>query len=103
MGPRIDLLVERAALGECDLIASQKSHSYLFDASLNKFISDRTSETPITDAMLRTKASKKDGEITYTCTPPGNGVRLALDRDMDGVYNRDEKEAGTDPADPTSL
>ena len=103
VGPRIDLLVQRAALGECDLVASQKSHSYLFNSAMNKFVSDRSSEAPITDSKLRTKAAKKDGEITYTCTPPGNGVRLALDRDMDGVYNRDEKATGTDPADPASL
>jgi len=102
VGMRIDLLVQRASLGECDLVASQKSHSYLYDANSGTFISDRSSESPITDTKLRGKAAKKDGEITYTCTPPGNGVRLALDRDMDGVYNRDEKEAGTDPADPTS-
>jgi len=100
---RVDLLVQRASLGECDLIASQKSHSYLYDATTGKFISDRSSESPITDVKLRTKVAKKNGEITYTCTPPGNGIRLALDRDMDGVYNRDEKEAGTDPADPTSF
>jgi DNA-binding beta-propeller fold protein YncE len=99
---RIDLLVQRASLGECDLIASQKSHSYLFDAGANKFLSDLSSESPITDAKLRTKVDKKDGEITYTCTPPGNGLRLALDRDMDGVFNRDEKVAGTDPADASS-
>jgi len=99
---RIDLLVQRASLGECDLIASQKSHSYLFDAGANKFVSDLSSEAPITDTNLRGKAAKKDGEITYTCTPPGNGIRLALDRDMDGVFNRDEKAAGTDPADASS-
>ncbi|MGD8568094.1 MAG: hypothetical protein PVJ39_08395 [Gammaproteobacteria bacterium] len=102
VGPRIDLLVQRASLGECDLIAAQKSHSYLYDMGTGKFISDRTSETPLAEDKLREKAAKKDGEITYTCTPPGNGVRLALDRDMDGVYNRDEKVAGTDPADPNS-
>ena len=102
VGPRIDLFVERASLGECDLIASRKSHSYLFDANSNKFISDRSSESPLTDSKLRKKSAKDNSEITYTCTPPGNGLRLALDRDMDGVYNRDEKEAGTDPADPNS-
>jgi hypothetical protein len=34
--------------------------------------------------------------------PPGNGTRLALDRDEDGFYNRDELRAGTDPADANS-
>jgi len=102
IGSRINLLLSRASLGECDLIASQGSNSYLYDKASSKFISDLTTEAPIEDAKLRTKATKPDGEITYTCTPPGNGVRLALDRDMDGVYNRDEIDAGTDPADPNS-
>jgi hypothetical protein len=40
--------------------------------------------------------------LTYTCAPPGAGVRMALDRDMDGALNGDEEDAGTDPADPAS-
>jgi len=102
---RIDLLIARASVGECDLMAARKNNGYLYDVATAKFISDLSSEAPIDDAQLRDKAvkDKKDGEITYTCTPPGNGVRLALDRDMDGVYNRDEVNAGTNPADPNSL
>jgi len=97
VGSQIDLLVQRASFGECDLIASQSTNGYLYDRTSNKFIADLSTEAPIEDAKLRTKSTKKNGEITYTCTPPGNGVRLALDRDMDGVYNRDD----ADPADPT--
>ena len=99
---RIDLMVARASAGECDLIATRKVNGYLFDVGTSKFISDLSSEAPLSDAGLRDKAAKKNGEITYTCTPPGNGLRLALDRDMDGVYNRDEVAAGTNPADSSS-
>jgi hypothetical protein len=42
-------------------------------------------------------------KVTYTCTPPGSGMRIALDRDEDGALDGDEIAAGTDPADPTSL
>jgi len=101
VGPRIDLLISRAALGECDLIATRKDIGYLYVNG--RFQSDTAAKAPLTDAELRDKASKKDSEITYTCTPPGNGVRLALDRDEDGVYNADEIAAGTNPADASSL
>lgn len=57
---------------------------------------------PLSDASLRQRASQKGGELTYTCTPPGSGVRAGIDRDEDGVLDGDEEEAGSDPADATS-
>jgi len=34
--------------------------------------------------------------------PPGSGIRIGIDRDLDGFYDRDELDAGSDPADPAS-
>ena len=99
VGPRVDLMIQRADLGECDLVASSNGRGYLYQGK-GKFDSDIAKEKNIKDADLRSLAA--DGNITYTCTPPGNGIRLALDRDMDGVYNGDEIAAGTNPADPNS-
>jgi hypothetical protein len=101
VGPRIDLLIAMADKGECDLIATRKGRGYLY--TNGKFQIDSSTVAPISDADLRKKVFWWRGEITYTCTPPGNGVRLALDRDEDGVYNADEVAAGSDPADPLSL
>jgi hypothetical protein len=28
--------------------------------------------------------------LTYTCTPPGSGQRIGIDRDLDGVLDGDE-------------
>jgi hypothetical protein len=92
-------MIQRADFGECDLIASHNGRGYLHMGK-GKFDSDIKKEKNIAEADLRSQA--QNGSVTYTCTPPGNGPRLALDRDMDGVYNGDEIAAGTDPADPNS-
>ena len=38
--------------------------------------------------------------VTYTCTPPGSGFRLGVDRDADGYRDGDERLAHSDPSDP---
>jgi hypothetical protein len=101
VGARINLLIARANLGECDLIASNDGKGYLYLRD-DTFLSDLSSESPLSDAALRAQALGNKADLTYTCVPPGNGGRLALDRDQDGYYNRDELAAGTDPANPAS-
>jgi hypothetical protein len=103
--PRIDLLEARATAGECDLVArggdEGAGRSYLFTSGA--FQSDRTTQPPISDAALRATALGDDGNaITYTCVPPGAGVRIALDRDGDGWADGDELAARTNPADANS-
>jgi len=90
--PRIDLLLARAALGECELVASghiaQAGKSWLYDGQA--FVPDRANESPLSAAALRALAALPGREITYTCVPIGSGLRVGLDRDLDGVLNRDE-------------
>ncbi|HVM95874.1 MAG TPA: hypothetical protein VMT89_05765, partial [Candidatus Acidoferrales bacterium] len=114
-GPRIDLLKARAMTSfvtvdqpgahECDLIVKGAvngiERGYLLDASSGDFRSDRRSEPEVGDAALRAAANAVGQELTYTCVPPGSGTRIGLDRDADGSFDRDEIDAGTDPADPS--
>lgn len=102
VGPRIDLMIARSNLGECDLIASRnnaKGFLYLGDGT---FKTNESDKAPWSDSKLRSKA-KNDNTVTYTCAPPGSGIRIALDRDEDGALNGDELKAGSDPADAASL
>jgi DNA-binding beta-propeller fold protein YncE len=108
-GPRIDLLRARAAqpfasqiLGvtasECDLVAAATvqgvAMQWLYQPLDGSFQPDDGGQL-ISDAALRALAGGGKGgdgsEVTYTCVPPGSGVRVALDRDGDGVFNRRDR------------
>ena len=86
--PRIDLLMARALQDECQLIARDaENEGYLFDGSV--YLRNKANKPPLTEAQLRAQAHPK-GAVTYTCVPKGNGYRLALDRDLNGVLDGDE-------------
>jgi DNA-binding beta-propeller fold protein YncE len=105
-GPRIDVLAGRAAAGDCDLIVkgavAGEARGWRRLAG-GAFQGDRQAEAPLADAVLRALAASSGQELTYTCVPPGAGTRAGVDRDEDGFYDRDELDAGSDPADPDSL
>jgi DNA-binding beta-propeller fold protein YncE len=105
VGSRVDLLLQRADAGECDLVAKTE----LLDEELGfiyigtgLFKTDRRTLPPITDAGLRLLATHADHPVTYTCVPPGSGQRIGVDRDGDGFWDGDERDAHSDPADPSS-
>ncbi len=95
IGERIDLLIDRARAGECDLVVKGESpqgeKGYLYDVGADRFLGNRRSDAPVSDAGLRQLALRKGGELTYTCAPPGSGLRIGIDRDEDGVLDGDEK------------
>jgi hypothetical protein len=98
-GPRVDLLVTRAgaafsskmlggAVTECDLIAKstfgtvQRGYRRTSGTTPGNTQYQTDIGTTITDAALRTLANTQ-GPITYTCAPPGSGVRMGVNRDLD--------------------
>ncbi|MDX2169456.1 MAG: hypothetical protein SF182_20475 [Deltaproteobacteria bacterium] len=112
-GPRLALLLARAqtpfalvdapAATECDLVAHAvvdgEARGFLLGAD-GWFRSDRADEPARSPDALRELANGHGVPITFTCAPPGEGIRLALDRDGDSLLDRDELDRGSDPADP---
>lgn len=86
---RIDLLLSRAREDECELIAfhSKTGEGFLYRGG--RYLRDRAAAPALPDAQLRSRATG-GSTITFTCVPKGNGTRLALDRDMNGLLNGDE-------------
>lgn len=93
-GPRIDLLMRRAAapfvskslngsipVMECDLVAKvvqgARVMGFLYDPAAKNFVPD-DGGTPVTDGALRARAALIGQEITYTAATPGSGVRVAF-------------------------
>ncbi len=93
-GPRIDLLLARAAAPfrskalpgaatECDVVANlvigDQRMSYLYDPATASFRPGDASPAK-NDAEFRSLAAKPGQEITFTATPPGSGARMAFGR-----------------------
>jgi hypothetical protein len=91
VGPRIDLLIARAEMHECDLVAKNRWGGFLYVGD-GKFRVSRRGTPAIPDALLRATALLPKGEITYTCVPPGSGTRIGIDRDEDGVLDGDDHD-----------
>jgi YVTN family beta-propeller protein len=66
----------------------------------NTFQADRAVE--VVSASSLQNGAAPGSEITYTIAPKGTEIRIGVDRDLDGTYDRDELDNGTNPADPTS-
>ena len=73
---------------------------FVYDRSFGMFRSDIDGET-LTPEALRALAAV-GGELTYTAVPRWTGVRIGIDRDEDGVGDRTEIMAGSNPADAAS-
>ena len=64
------------------------------------FQSDRAAETISPAALIA--LAQPGSELTWTMVPFGSQVRIGIDRDLDGFLDRDELDAGSNPADPES-
>jgi len=64
------------------------------------FQADRVAEVVSEQDMFALAGA--DTPLTFTVVPAGSEVRIGVDRDADGFFDRDELDAGTNPADPDS-
>ncbi len=98
--PRVALLTQRADAGECDLVAKGtvggEERGWLY-AGGDVFQPNRSGDPLISETDLEALAAAPGQEITFTCVPPGDGLRIGIDRDGDGFGDGDEIDQNTDP------
>lgn len=79
---RLDLLIERALVTdprpECDLVATAvldgQTRRWAFNAN-GKFVPGDRATPSLSRSELLDQVSGADNSVTFTCTPPGSGVR----------------------------
>jgi DNA-binding beta-propeller fold protein YncE len=102
---RVNLLTERALLGDADLIVrgviDAEARSYLMDQS-GAFTGNRRAEPKLSKEQLLQLANLPGHFLTFTAVPIGSGVRMALDRNQDGVWDGDELAADQLVSDTTN-
>lgn len=84
---RLDLLVERALVTnsrpECDLVATAvldgQNRRWVFNAN-EKFVPGDRATPSLTRSQLLDQVSAQESSVTFTCTPPGSGVRNVASR-----------------------
>jgi hypothetical protein len=76
------------------------ARGYAFVPGVASFQSDRVAQVLSPSALWGTAAV--GSELTYTVVPRGSETRIGIDRDLDGTFDRDELDLGTDPADANS-
>jgi YVTN family beta-propeller protein len=101
----VDLLMARAGAGDCDLTVraweAKTLRGWLYENGA--FWADRSQDAPLGSDELVNRYRRRGEPITFTCVPPGDGRRNALDRDLDGFLDGDELFAGSDPASAHSV
>jgi len=91
----------RSPTGRVELVAKGlregAPRGWWFDAMADVFQSDRAAEALNATDLL---ASIQPGSpLTFTLVPEGTGRRVGIDRDLDGLFDRDEADLGTSPSD----
>jgi hypothetical protein len=86
------VLEGQAALGHIDLIAKgtidSKIRGLRYRPGLDDYVTDRTGVGPFTQAQLWNKIAAGD-TLTVMGVPPGSGLRMGIDRDLDGRFDGD--------------
>lgn len=87
-------LEERAAAGDIDLVVQGsvqgEERGFIYRPSTDDYISDESGHGPYSRLTLESWIGAGQASLTVTGAPPGSGFRLALDRDLDSILNRDE-------------
>jgi hypothetical protein len=90
----VNLLVARAAAGDCDVVAlgtiDGRQVGFVYRTGTGDFRPDRTADPVRTLSQLDALIAQGRARLTFQGVVPGQGTRIGIDRDLDTVLNGDE-------------
>jgi hypothetical protein len=91
-------------MGEIELVVKGRLNDQsrgFYRLANGVFQSDREDEQHTLDQLL--SFADSGSELTFTAVPIGTSVRIGVDRDEDGFFDRDELDLCSNPADSQSV
>jgi hypothetical protein len=100
---RLQALQTEADAGAVDLVAHTRigGEARGFLRLAPHYQSDRSGEVWAWEDVVD-HVTGGGAPVVFMAVPAGEGIRMGIDRDEDGFYDWTERDAGSDPADPTS-
>jgi YVTN family beta-propeller protein len=97
----INTMISLASSNSVGLIVKGRQagidRGYMYVSGSGMFQSDRSGQAIAPAALLA--SAGRGSELTYTVVALGTQQRMGIDRDSDGFFDRDERDACSDPAD----
>lgn len=104
----LEFLIAQAEAGHCEVVCRRAPigtppltvhRSLLYDPQSDKFQPASRAAATVAPDVLLAEAST-GATVTFLGVPGHSGLQMALDRDIDGMWDLDERNAGTDPENP---
>jgi YVTN family beta-propeller protein len=83
---RLDLLISQATSGNSDLVVDANGRGFVFTSG--QFLRDDGTWFSLTRLLNRTTSP-----LTFTSVPPGEGRRIGVDRDSDGILDARDQDS----------
>ncbi len=91
----INIMISAAQSGKVGLVVkgvvNGEQRGFMYSAAVSGFQSDRQSQTFTPAALLG--LARSGSELTYTVVPRDSQTRIGIDRDLNGVLDRDQADS----------
>ena len=98
------VLVAQAELGNCDLVVhgvlAAQNVAFVYDRTKRRFVPNTRRLGELDLVQLASQLGAGGSVLSFLGVPPGSGVQIGIDRDLDGLLDGDERGSAFGSASP---